>query len=157
MARASEIAELDGAELLTRLDESRKELFNLRFQLATGQLDNHARLGQVRRDIARMLGELRAREIAEAEGLALEELPAHRAAARERAADVAVGRTRTPAAERRAAARATEEEPVAEEPVAEEARDVEAAGEPAASDEAAGGASRDVPGDASSPDEDEEA
>jgi large subunit ribosomal protein L29 len=152
MARASEIAELDGAELLTRLDESRKELFNLRFQLATGQLDNHARLGQVRRDIARMLGELRAREIAEAEGLALEELPAHRAAARERAADVAVGRTRTPAAERRAAARAAEEEPVAE-----EVRDVEAAGEPVASDEAAGGASRDVPGDASSPDEDEEA
>ena len=153
MARASEIAELDGAELVTRLDESRKELFNLRFQLATGQLDNHARLGHVRRDIARMLGELRAREIAEAEGLALEELPGHRAAARERAADEAAGRTRTPAAERRAAAEVAAEEPEAGEPEA---------GEPEAGEPEAGGAgepvaSGDAPGDATSPDEDEEA
>ncbi len=123
MARASEIAELDGAELVTRLDESRKELFNLRFQLATGQLDNHARLGHVRRDIARMLGELRAREIAEAEGLALEELPAHRAAARQQAVDDAAGFVRTSPDDRRARRRAEREAARAEAEEAEGAED----------------------------------
>ena len=49
------------------MSEAKEELFNLRFQFATGQLDNPARLKQVRRDIARMLTELRAREIAAAE------------------------------------------------------------------------------------------
>ncbi len=67
MATASELVAMDPDELATRLEESRKELFNLRFQLATGQLDNWARLGQVRRDIARILTVLRAREIEEAE------------------------------------------------------------------------------------------
>jgi large subunit ribosomal protein L29 len=67
MATASELVAMDPDELTTRLEESRKELFNLRFQLATGQLDNWARLGQVRRDIARILTVLRAREIEEAE------------------------------------------------------------------------------------------
>jgi large subunit ribosomal protein L29 len=59
---------LDGDELTARLGDSRRELFNLRFQLATGQLDNPARLGQVRREVARMLTVLRGREILEAEG-----------------------------------------------------------------------------------------
>ena len=47
--------------------ERREELFNLRFQLVTGQLDNSARLGEVKRMIARILTELREREIAAAE------------------------------------------------------------------------------------------
>ena len=43
MASASDLALLDGDELATRLGDARRELFNLRFQLATGQLDNPAR------------------------------------------------------------------------------------------------------------------
>ncbi|MGH9090780.1 MAG: 50S ribosomal protein L29 [Acidimicrobiales bacterium] len=70
MVRAAELATMDPDELVSRLDETRKELFNLRFQLATGQLDNPARMGQVRRDVARILTVLRDREIEEAEGLA---------------------------------------------------------------------------------------
>jgi large subunit ribosomal protein L29 len=68
MARAADLALLDGDELATRLGDARRELFNLRFQLATGQLDNPARVGQVRHDVARILTVLRAREILEAEG-----------------------------------------------------------------------------------------
>ena len=68
MANASDLAQLDGDELATRLGDARRELFNLRFQLATGQLDNPARVGQVRHDMARILTVLRAREILEAEG-----------------------------------------------------------------------------------------
>ena len=63
----AELKLLGDAELLERLAESRKELFNLRFQLATGQLDNSARLGEVRREIARLATFLREREIAAAE------------------------------------------------------------------------------------------
>ena len=73
MARAKALADFGDTDLIERLSEAKEELFNLRFQLATGQLDNPARLKQVRRDIARMLTELRAREIAAAEAeLALE-------------------------------------------------------------------------------------
>ena len=61
---------MDLVELESRLAEAMQELFNLRFQLVTGQLDNHARVGQVRKDIARMNTILREREIAEAEALA---------------------------------------------------------------------------------------
>src|SRR5580698_6040923 len=68
MAKASDLGLLDEDELAARLGDSRRELFNLRFQLATGQLDNPARMGQVRRDIARILTVLREREILEAEG-----------------------------------------------------------------------------------------
>jgi large subunit ribosomal protein L29 len=68
MASASDLALLDGDELSTRLGDARRELFNLRFQLATGQLDNPARVGQVRHDVARILTVLRTREILEAEG-----------------------------------------------------------------------------------------
>jgi large subunit ribosomal protein L29 len=75
---------LDGDELAARLGESRRELFNLRFQLATGQLDNPARLGQVKRDVARMLTVLRTREILEAEGAYIEPTAAEHEAARER-------------------------------------------------------------------------
>jgi large subunit ribosomal protein L29 len=55
--------------LVSRLAEAKQELFNLRFQHATGQLDNHTRLGQVRRDVARIQTLLREREIAAAEAL----------------------------------------------------------------------------------------
>jgi large subunit ribosomal protein L29 len=68
MASATDLAQLDGDELASRLGDARRELFNLRFQLATGQLDNPARMGQVRHDVARILTVLRAREILEAEG-----------------------------------------------------------------------------------------
>ena len=49
----TEIRELSDAELATKLDEGRAELFNLRFQMATSQLDNTARVRQVKKDIAR--------------------------------------------------------------------------------------------------------
>ncbi len=67
MTSASELTQLGQLELEGRLVETRRELFNLRFQLATGQLDNTARLGMVRRDVAKILTILREREIAEAE------------------------------------------------------------------------------------------
>jgi large subunit ribosomal protein L29 len=63
----AELKLLGDAELIERLTESRKELFNLRFQLATGQLDNTARIGAVKKDIARLATFLRQREIALAE------------------------------------------------------------------------------------------
>ncbi len=109
MATAADIAQYDTDELERQLGETRRELFNLRFQLATGQLDNFSRINHVRKDVARMMTELRNREIAEAEGMALEDLPAHQAAARRRTADEALGRSKTTASERRAAARAEEE------------------------------------------------
>ena len=70
MAKPSAFRELDDASLLRALTETKEELFNLRFQNATGQLDNVARLTEVRRDVARINTELRAREIAAAEELA---------------------------------------------------------------------------------------
>lgn len=74
MAKAKKLTELSDADLLTRLDETSEELFNLRFQNATGQLSNVRRLGDVRKDKARILTELRAREIAAAEALENEEV-----------------------------------------------------------------------------------
>jgi large subunit ribosomal protein L29 len=68
MPTATELRELDDEELENRLAEYRRELLNLRFQLATGQLDNITRLSQVRKDVARVLTVLRDREIALAEG-----------------------------------------------------------------------------------------
>jgi large subunit ribosomal protein L29 len=69
MAGASELRELNDIELEHRLGEAKEELFNLRFQNATGQLDNTARLGHVRKDIARLETLLREREIAAAEAM----------------------------------------------------------------------------------------
>jgi large subunit ribosomal protein L29 len=109
MATAAEISEYDTEELARQLSETRRELFNLRFQLATGQLDNFSRINHVRKDVARMMTELRIREIAEAEGTELEDTPAHQAAARRRTEDTKLGRDRTTASERRAQARAAEE------------------------------------------------
>ena len=109
MATAAEISEYDTEELERQLGETRRELFNLRFQLATGQLDNFSRINHIRKDVARMMTELRIREIGEAEGLVPEELPVHRAAARRRSEDQALGRDRSTASERRAAAKADAE------------------------------------------------
>ena len=69
MAKAKKLTELSDADLISRLDEVSDELFNLRFQNATGQLSNVKRLGQVRKDKARILTELRARSIAAYEAL----------------------------------------------------------------------------------------
>jgi large subunit ribosomal protein L29 len=68
MARQS-FHDLDDVDLLAQLKESREAAFKLRFQNATGQLTSHARIGQVRKEIARLETELRAREIAAAEEL----------------------------------------------------------------------------------------
>lgn len=53
--RVKELRELSNEELVKRLGESREELFNLRFQAATGALENTARLQLAKRDIARIL------------------------------------------------------------------------------------------------------
>lgn len=74
MAKAKKLAELSDADLLTRLEETSEELFNLRFQNATGQLTNVRRIRVIRRDKARVHTELRAREIAAAEALEAEEV-----------------------------------------------------------------------------------
>jgi large subunit ribosomal protein L29 len=66
MAKASELRELDSGSLEERLVETKEELFNLRFQDATGQLDNYKRLRALRKDVARIRTELRARELGEA-------------------------------------------------------------------------------------------
>lgn len=50
--KAAEIQKLSGEDLQAKLKEARAELFNLRFQVATGQLDNTARIKQVKKDIA---------------------------------------------------------------------------------------------------------
>jgi large subunit ribosomal protein L29 len=64
---AKELRELGDNELAERFNEVKEEMFRLRFQLATGQQDNTARLGQVRREIARIATLQRAREIEAAE------------------------------------------------------------------------------------------
>ena len=59
-----DIQELTDEELAKKVEEGRAELFNLRFQMATSQLDNTARVKNVKKDIARLLTEQRARQIA---------------------------------------------------------------------------------------------
>ena len=61
--KAAEIRNLSGEDLQAKLKEARAELFNLRFQMATGQLDNTARIKQVKKDIARVQTEMRDREL----------------------------------------------------------------------------------------------
>lgn len=60
---AAELRELTAEELVLRLKESKEELFNLRFQMATGQLDNNRRLRTVRKNIARIYTIMREREL----------------------------------------------------------------------------------------------
>ncbi len=65
---AGELRELNADELVERLRESKEELFNLRFQMATGQLNNNRRLRTVRHQIARIYTVLRERELGLASG-----------------------------------------------------------------------------------------
>ena len=60
---ATELRELGAEELVLRLREAKEELFNLRFQMATGQMDNNRRLRTVRHDIARIYTVMREREL----------------------------------------------------------------------------------------------
>ena len=62
--KPAEIRALSDEELAKKLEDGRAELFNLRFQMATSQLDNTARVKNVKKDIARLLTEQRARQIA---------------------------------------------------------------------------------------------
>ena len=61
--KAAELRELDGEGLVAKLREAKEELFNLRFQGATGQLENHGRLRAVRKEIARIYTVMREREL----------------------------------------------------------------------------------------------
>jgi large subunit ribosomal protein L29 len=65
--KSKDISDLPVDDLLQRLNETKEELFNLRFQNATGQLDNYSRLGELKRDVARLRTVLREREIVAAE------------------------------------------------------------------------------------------
>lgn len=73
MANGQELRDLHDDVLVQRLAEAKEELFNLRFANATGQLDSTSRLGEVRRDVARINTVVREREIAIAESMATEE------------------------------------------------------------------------------------
>jgi large subunit ribosomal protein L29 len=66
VTRAVELREMPEAELRSRLESAKEELFNLRFQLATGQLDNAMRIKEVRHEVARILTVLRQRDLEEA-------------------------------------------------------------------------------------------
>lgn len=72
-SKTAELRELNDTELEHRLGEAKEELFNLRFQNATGQLDNVARIPEVRREVARIETLLREREITAAEQLEAQE------------------------------------------------------------------------------------
>ena len=61
--KATELRQLGDEDLLDKLREAKEELFNLRFQAATGQLENNSRLKTVRKDIARIYTLMREREL----------------------------------------------------------------------------------------------
>ena len=73
MSKASELREMNDDALLQELAEAKQSLYNLRFRNATGQLGSPAEIPLVRRQVARVNTELRAREIAAAEALAGQE------------------------------------------------------------------------------------
>jgi large subunit ribosomal protein L29 len=91
-SKTSELRDMSEDELGTRLVEARQELFNLRFQHVTGQLDNYARLGQLRKDIARIETILREQEITAAEAAQAEADAEWEAAQDARRARVAASR-----------------------------------------------------------------
>jgi large subunit ribosomal protein L29 len=68
MVKAAELRDMSPTELEAKLSETKEELFNLRFQNATGQLDNYKRLGELRKDVARIRTALRERELAQQPG-----------------------------------------------------------------------------------------
>ena len=63
MATAHDLDDLNDVDLETKLREAKEELFNLRFQAATGQLESHGRLRSVKKDIARIYTVVREREL----------------------------------------------------------------------------------------------
>jgi large subunit ribosomal protein L29 len=63
VSHATELRNLEETELVDKLKEAKEELFNLRFQAATGQLESHGRLKTVRREIARIYTVMREREL----------------------------------------------------------------------------------------------
>jgi large subunit ribosomal protein L29 len=67
--RAAQLRDISDEALIDELAQTKVELFNLRFQHVTGQLDNYSKLPALKREIARINTELRAREIAAAEAL----------------------------------------------------------------------------------------
>ena len=67
--KADELRDLSDDVLVDQLKQAKEELFNLRFQHVTGQLDNYSRLRDLKREVARIHTELRVREIAAAEAL----------------------------------------------------------------------------------------
>ena len=73
MSKPEELRDLSDDELDTKLAEAKEELFNLRFQLVTGQLDNPMAIKTMRKEVARILTVIRERELAELEGAAAEE------------------------------------------------------------------------------------
>ena len=80
-ATAAELRNLSGSELNTKVTELKEELFSLRFQHATGQLESHGRLRAVRKDIARIYTVLTERDLGivedpDAEDATVEEVPA---------------------------------------------------------------------------------
>ncbi len=74
-SKAAELRELPDDELLARVDNAKEELFNLRFQQATGQLDNPTRIREVRHEVARIATVLREREIGTELGATTDEAP----------------------------------------------------------------------------------
>ena len=73
--KANEIHALGDQDLIKELANAREELFNLRFRLATGQVDDTSKIGQVKKQIARLLTEIRMREINAARAVTSEEAP----------------------------------------------------------------------------------
>jgi large subunit ribosomal protein L29 len=68
--RITNLVDLNAVELVAKMAETKAELFNLRFQAATGQLDNNARIRTLRKDVARINMLLRSQEIAAADAMA---------------------------------------------------------------------------------------
>ena len=66
--KSQEIRDLSAEEIVKKLAETKEELFNLRFQNATGQLDNYKRIRELKRDVARIKTVMRQQEIAATEG-----------------------------------------------------------------------------------------
>lgn len=73
MAKPEELRDMSDDELETKFAEAKEELFNLRFQLVTGQLDNPMRIKVMRKEVARILTVIREREIKVLEGAAAAE------------------------------------------------------------------------------------
>ena len=67
MAKSKILTDLDDADVIDLVADGKKELFNLRFQFATGQLEDSTAIKKAKKNVARLLTELRAREIAAAE------------------------------------------------------------------------------------------